>query len=278
MSYARSSSLGDFTVQFSLGCGKSGGAVLARYLATGGNDGEGSLTSGGISPPSTVVSQSIGILDTFSSSGPTGGNDGEARSTSGGVSAQSTVVSQSTHTLDTFSSSGPTSANEDEASSTSGGIPGQSTVVSQSIHILDTFSSSGSTSEKGKGNDDEASLTSGGISGQSTVASQSTDILTDPTPSDRSNPVPNSSKDKALSPGVIAEIVGPIGAVLVAIVVGWWKRHQAVWCITCGRHGHQHSIRPPAARSSVPHEIELSTVPARRDTGFPPGYGSQSSS
>lgn len=76
ISYARSSSIGDFLTQYSLACGNSGGVVLARYLPTTGkglgNEGEANPTFGGNPAPaqSTVKSQPTDVLDIFPSPVP----------------------------------------------------------------------------------------------------------------------------------------------------------------------------------------------------------------
>ena len=56
VSYARSSSLEDFRIQYSLACGSFGGVIPARYLPTSGKEKESdvpaSRTSEGMSAPS----------------------------------------------------------------------------------------------------------------------------------------------------------------------------------------------------------------------------------
>ena len=97
----------------------------------------------------------------------------------------------------------------------------------------------------------------------------------DSSSSDQSEQGSKSSRGNGLSRGEIAEIVIPIVGILAAVGLAWWKRHQVVWCVTCGRHGHKHTIRTPRRISSVPYGTQLLTMPPRRDPDHPPSFGSQ---
>ena len=57
--------------------------------------------------------------------------------------------------------------------------------------------------------------------------------------SDNSNS--DNNKSNKLSVAELIGIIVPVVAMILAVVVGWWKRHQVLWCCTCGWRGHQHS-------------------------------------
>ena len=59
-----------------------------------------------------------------------------------------------------------------------------------------------------------------------------------------------------LSKGEIGGIIVAAVTILVAIVVGWWKRHQVLWLFTCGLCGYRHSVWPQPVYSS-PSEHQL---------------------
>jgi hypothetical protein len=134
----------------------------------------------------------------------------------------------------------------------------------------------------GKGNNDEANRVTAGIStpAQRSVASRSNDVLdTFPTPgpgrsmnsaSGASDAGSQRFKDNGLSAGVIVSIVIPIVAMIAAIIVAWWKRHQAVWCLTCGRHGYKHSSSVPSREGHPVSQMGKDTI-ARNS---PPPYNS----
>ncbi|MCJ1426088.1 hypothetical protein MMC29_003990 [Sticta canariensis] len=164
VTYARSRSVGDLSTQISLGCGKTGGTILAL--------------------DSTVNGQ---------------GNNAEATSAPGGNSA-----------------------------------PISSTDVAQSVDVTGFSPTSDATQ-----NTDDPSNTGGA----------------NPSKNNNNN---NSSK---LSVGEIAGIVIPIVAIIMAVVIGWWKRHQVVWCCTCGRHGHRHSQRPTRIDGGEPSSYGNSLRP-----------------
>ncbi|MCJ1462747.1 hypothetical protein MMC07_001350 [Pseudocyphellaria aurata] len=106
----------------------------------------------------------------------------------------------------------------------------------------------------GHGSEAAATSAPGGISAQpsNTDVIQSTDRIGATQTSDSVQPTNNpsntgganpSNKGSKLSVGEIAGIVIPIVAIIVAVVIGWWKRHQVVWCCTCGMRGDRHSKR-----------------------------------
>lgn len=103
----------------------------------------------------------------------------------------------------------------------------------------------------GQGDNADATTAPGGNSApaSSTDVAQSADGIGASPTSDPAQPTNNpsnngSNKSNKLSAGEIAGIVVPVVAMIAAVVVGWWKRHQVVWCFTCGRHGDKHSQRP----------------------------------
>lgn len=176
------------------------------------------------------------------------GNDGEANPTSGGIPAPvtSTVVSLPTDIFDTSSSS---VAGLGEANPTSGGISTlvESTLVSLPTGAFDTYSFSGPALGTGSSSSD---------------------------PSEPSDPGAKSSTDNGLSPGVIAGIVIPAVAMVVGVIVAWWKPQQVLYCITFGRHGDKHSKRTPKGKYSVPKGNQLATRPTHSHPGLPPSHGS----
>lgn len=127
----------------------------------------------------------------------------------------------------------------------------------------------------GQGDNAKATSAPGGKSApiSSTDVAQSVDVTgfsptsgatqttNDPSNTGGANPSKNnnnSNNSSKLSVGEIAGIVIPIVAIIIAVVIGWWKRHQVVWCCTCGRHGDKHSQRP-----------------TRIDGGEPSSYGNR---
>ncbi len=105
------------------------------------------------------------------------------------------------------------------------------------------------------GNDEESPVSAGDSApAQSIITSRSTDVL-DTSPAPGSGRVTDSAsgrasdadsqrfKDKGLSTEVIVSIVIPIVAMIAAIIVTWWKRHQVLWCLTCGVRGDKHSSK-----------------------------------
>lgn len=88
------------------------------------------------------------------------------------------------------------------------------------------------TPVSGQGGDNAAATSSPGGSAQATNS---------PSNADGGNSNNSSNKSNKLSVGEIAGIVSPIVGVIVAVVIGWWKRHQVVWCFTCGARGHKNS-------------------------------------
>lgn len=119
----------------------------------------------------------------------------------------------------------------------------------------------------GQGNNAEATSAPGGNSApaSSTNLAQSADGIGASSTSDSAQPTNNpshtdgadssnnsSNKGGKLSVGEIAGIAVPIVAIIVAVVVGWWKRHQVVWCFTCGWRGHKHSQRSTRLKSLPP--------------------------
>ena len=143
VTYARSRSVGDLKTEISLGCGTTGGTILALVSPVNGQ-----------------------------------GNTAGATSAPGGKSA-----------------------------------PVSSTDVAQSVDVT-------------------------GISSTPDAAKNTND------PSNTSGANSSNNNSSKLSVGEIAGIVVPVVALIVSVVIGWWKRHQVIWCCTCGRHGHKHSQRP----------------------------------
>lgn len=93
----------------------------------------------------------------------------------------------------------------------------------------------------------------------------------------------SSRSGSKLSAGEIAAIVIPIVAIIVAFLVGWWKRHQVVWCITCGLHGEKHSQRPMRVEGPHPYANPIplpsygDSRPLKPRLDLPPTYRSQQS-
>ena len=67
-----------------------------------------------------------------------------------------------------------------------------------------------------------------------------------------SSPSPTPSSSSGLSTGEKAGIAVACVAMTVAIVVGWWKKHQVLWFITCGRRGYKKSKKPQRAQAGHP--------------------------
>lgn len=91
-----------------------------------------------------------------------------------------------------------------------------------------------------------ASSTALGQAGPSASASSSSSSGSGSLPS----PTPSSSSP--LSTGEKAGIAVACVAMAVAIVVGWWKKHQVLWFITCGRRGYKKSKKPQRAQAGHP--------------------------
>lgn len=82
--------------------------------------------------------------------------------------------------------------------------------------------------------------------GQSSPFSTASNVGSSPT---ESSPSSLSAGEKAgiivTSVGVAVTMVG----VAVAIMVGWWKPHQVLWLVTCGRRGCKRSVKPQQAHA-----------------------------
>ncbi|MCJ1348701.1 hypothetical protein MMC31_006934 [Peltigera leucophlebia] len=161
VTYARSKSLGDLRTDYSLGCGKSAGTILALISTTAG-----------------------------------GGKASKPTSTAGGTT-NSTPNAAVTQSADGASSSN---------------APGPST----------------------------GSTTTGSSKG---------------------------SSNKKLSTGEIAAIVIPIVAIIAAFIIGWWKRHQVTWLLTCGAFGYKHSERPLREEGHRPYATPLGPMPSHANYG-----------
>lgn len=77
----------------------------------------------------------------------------------------------------------------------------------------------------------------------------------------------NGSSNKMLSTGEIAAIVIPIVAIIAAFIVGWWKRHQVTWLLTCGAFGYRHSNKPAREEGPRPYAAPLAPMPAHANYG-----------
>ena len=85
------------------------------------------------------------------------------------------------------------------------------------------------------------------ITGQSSPSSQGGSSST---PGSSPSPVPSPS----FSPGAKAGVAVSCIAIVVGVVVGWWKKHQVLWLITCGKRGHKRSDRSQQAQGNYPLE------------------------
>jgi hypothetical protein len=72
--------------------------------------------------------------------------------------------------------------------------------------------------------------------------------------------------DNGLSRGAIGGLVVASVAVVVALIVGWWKRHQAAWFFTCGACGDRHTVRHQSAN----HGHQLSRLDGNPSGGQGP--------
>ena len=63
------------------------------------------------------------------------------------------------------------------------------------------------------------------------------------------SPSPTRSSSSGLSAGEKGGIVVACLAIAAAIVVGWWKKHQVLWLVTCGRRGYKNSVKPLQAQA-----------------------------
>lgn len=91
-----------------------------------------------------------------------------------------------------------------------------------------------------------ASSTAFGQASPTSSAGSSSSLTSDTSPS--SSP-PSSS---GLSAGEWAGVGVACLAISVAIMVGWWKKHQVLWLVTCGRRGYKKSVKPPRAQGGHP--------------------------
>lgn len=89
-----------------------------------------------------------------------------------------------------------------------------------------------------------------------TTASPTAPIHTGPAAPDSSSGGPSTtpSPSPVLSIGDKAGIVVPLVALAVAclaivvgMIVGWWKKHQVLWLVTCGRRGCKKTVKPQRA-------------------------------
>ena len=138
----------------------------------------------------------------------------------------------------------------------------------------------------GQGDNAEATSAPGGNSApiSSTDVAQSVDVtgfsptsdatqITDaPSNTGGASPSKNNNNGSKLSVGEIAGIVSPIVGIIIAVVIGWWRRHQVVWCCTCGRHGHKHSQRPTHIDGDEPPSYgnNLGPIPSNQYGGYRP--------
>lgn len=114
------------------------------------------------------------------------------------------------------------------------------------------------TPEKGNGN--QATRVPAGNSASntwpsSTQSADGVDALSpsavssvDQTPINESQPKTKNSNE--LSRGEITAIVIPIVAMIVAVIVAWWKPHQVLRALTCGYYKRQVPVRPSEVTAS----------------------------